>query len=229
MKKLLCLILSALCLMTICCGCGQSEPLLQESPVEKGETIAVMETSKGTIKLRFFPEQAPLAVENFLTLAEEGYYDGITFHRILGDFMIQSGDPTGTGSGGKSIYTDVVGNRGYFEDEFSDELFNFRGALSMANSGTDSNGSQFFIVQTPNLVDGQKAAMQQKKVSKAAIKKYEAEGGTPWLDGKHTVFGQVIEGMDVVDAIAATPSDPDTGAPYEEVKLISVTVTAYEG
>ncbi len=174
MKKLLCLILSALCLMTICCGCGQSEPLLQESPVEKGETIAVMETSKGTIKLRFFPEQAPLAVENFLTLAEEGYYDGITFHRILGDFMIQSGDPTGTGSGGKSIYTDVVGNRGYFADEFSDELFNFRGALSMANSGTDSNGSQFFIVQTPNLVDGQKAAMQQKKVNKAAIKKYEA-------------------------------------------------------
>lgn len=229
MKKLLCLILSALCLMTICCGCGQSEPLLQESPVEKGETIAVMETSKGTIKLRFFPEQAPLAVENFLTLAEEGYYDGITFHRILGDFMIQSGDPTGTGSGGKSIYTDVVGNRGYFEDEFSDELFNFRGALSMANSGTDSNGSQFFIVQTPNLVDGQKAAMQQKKVNKAAIKKYEAEGGTPWLDGKHTVFGQVIEGMDVVDAIAATPSDPDTGTPYEEVKLISVTVTTYEG
>ncbi|MBQ2791881.1 MAG: peptidylprolyl isomerase [Oscillospiraceae bacterium] len=215
--------------MTICCGCGQSEPLLQESPVEKGETIAVMETSKGTIKLRFFPEQAPLAVENFLTLAEEGYYDGITFHRILGDFMIQSGDPTGTGSGGKSIYTDVVGNRGYFEDEFSDELFNFRGALSMANSGTDSNGSQFFIVQTPNLVDGQKAAMQQKKVNKAAIKKYEAEGGTPWLDGKHTVFGQVIEGMDVVDAIAATPSDPDTGTPYEEVKLISVTVTTYEG
>lgn len=229
MKKLLCLILSALCLMTLCCGCGQSEPLLQESPVEKGETIAVMETSKGTIKLRFFPEQAPLAVENFLTLAEEGYYDGITFHRILGDFMIQSGDPTGTGSGGKSIYTDVVGNRGYFEDEFSDELFNFRGALSMANSGTDSNGSQFFIVQTPNLVDGQKAAMQQKKVNKAAIKKYEAEGGTPWLDGKHTVFGQVIEGMDVVDAIAATPSDPDTGTPYEEVKLISVTVTTYEG
>ncbi|MBQ3242190.1 MAG: peptidylprolyl isomerase [Oscillospiraceae bacterium] len=215
--------------MTLCCGCGQSEPLLQESPVEKGETIAVMETSKGTIKLRFFPEQAPLAVENFLTLAEEGYYDGITFHRILGDFMIQSGDPTGTGSGGKSIYTDVVGNRGYFEDEFSDELFNFRGALSMANSGTDSNGSQFFIVQTPNLVDGQKAAMQQKKVNKAAIKKYEAEGGTPWLDGKHTVFGQVIEGMDVVDAIAATPSDPDTGTPYEEVKLISVTVTTYEG
>ena len=229
MKKLLCLILSVLCLCTLFTGCGKSQPLLQETPVEKGETIAVMETSMGTIKLRFFPEQAPLAVENFLTLAEEGYYNGLTFHRVLNDFMIQTGDPTGTGSGGKSIYTDVVGNRGYFEDEFSDELFNFRGALSMANSGSDSNGSQFFIVQTPNLREGQKEGMQEKKVNRAAIKKYEAEGGTPWLDNKHTVFGHVIEGMDVVDAIAKVPADPESGKPYEDVLLISVTVTTYEG
>lgn len=116
-------------------------------------------------------------MENFLTLAKEGYYDGVTFHRVIADFMIQGGDPTGTGSGGKSIYTDVAGNRGYFQDEFSDRLFNFRGALSMANSGSNSNGSQFFIVQAPQLREGQKESMKNNGVDKQAIAKYEEEGG----------------------------------------------------
>ena len=200
MKKTSCLLLTVLLFLLLLTGCGQSssEPLLQESPLQDGEEIAVMETSLGVIKLRFFPEQAPLAVENFLTLAKEGYYDGVTFHRVIADFMIQGGDPTGTGSGGKSIYTDVAGNRGYFQDEFSDRLFNFRGALSMANSGSNSNGSQFFIVQAPQLREGQKESMKNNGVDKQAIAKYEEEGGAPWLDGQHTVFGQVIEGMDVV-------------------------------
>ena len=199
MKKTSCLLLTILLFLLLLTGCGQSssEPLLQESPLQDGEEIAVMETSLGVIKLRFFPEQAPLAVENFLTLAKEGYYDGVTFHRVIADFMIQGGDPTGTGSGGKSIYTDVAGNRGYFQDEFSDRLFNFRGALSMANSGSNSNGSQFFIVQAPQLREGQKESMKNNGVDKQAIAKYEEEGGAPWLDGQHTVFGQVIEGMDV--------------------------------
>lgn len=228
MKKTSCLLLTVLLFLLLLTGCGQSssEPLLQESPLQDGEEIAVMETSLGVIKRCFFHEQAPLAVENFLTLAKEGYYDGVTFHRVIADFMIQGGDPTGTGSGGKSIYTDVAGNRGYFQDEFSDRLFNFRGALSMANSGSNSNGSQFFIVQAPQLREGQKESMKNNGVDKQAIAKYEEEGGAPWLDGQHTVFGQVIEGMDVVDAIAAVATD-ENDRPLEDVTILSVTVETY--
>ena len=196
-----------------------------EKPARDAEVI-VMKTSKGTIKMRLFPEKAPKTVENFVTHAKEGYYDGLTFHRVINDFMIQGGDPTGTGTGGKSIYTDVAGNRGYFQDEFSDRLFHFRGALSMANSGSDTNGSQFFIVQTSQLREGQKESMKNNGVDKQAIAKYEAEGGTPWLDGQHTVFGQVIEGMEVVDAIAAVATD-ENDRPLEEVSILSVTVETY--
>ncbi len=229
MKKITCAFLTGLfMLLCILPGCGKtsSEPLLQETDLQDGEQIAVMETSLGTIKLRFFPEQAPLAVENFLTLAKEGYYDGVCFHRVMADFMIQGGDPTGTGRGGKSIYTDVAGNRGYFKDEFSDQLFNFRGALSMANSGSNTNGSQFFIVQASGLAPEQEQALKSAKTDSRAIAKYKAEGGTPWLDGKHTVFGQVFEGMEVVDAIAALSTDEDD-RPLEEVTILSVTVESY--
>ena len=112
--------------------------------------IVTFETTEGVIKAELYPEIAPNSVNNFISLVQKGFYDGVIFHRVIAGFMIQGGDPTGTGSGGKSIYTDVAGNRGYFQDEFSDRLFNFRGALSMANSGSNSNGSQFFIVQAPN-------------------------------------------------------------------------------
>lgn len=108
---------------------------------KEGEEVAIMHTSMGDISLRFFPEAAPKTVENFLTHAKEGYYDGITFHRVIDDFMIQGGDPKGDGTGGESIYGDS------FEDEFSDHLFNIRGSVSMANAGADTNGSQFFINQ----------------------------------------------------------------------------------
>lgn len=106
-----------------------------------GEEVAIMHTSMGDISMRFFPEAAPKTVENFLTHAKEGYYDGLTFHRVINDFMIQGGDPLGNGTGGESIYGKE------FEDEFSDHLFNIRGSVSMANSGKDTNGSQFFINQ----------------------------------------------------------------------------------
>ena len=106
-----------------------------------GEEVAIMHTSMGDISLRFFPEAAPKTVENFLTHAKNGYYDGLTFHRVIDDFMIQGGDPKGDGTGGESIYGDS------FEDEFSDHLFNIRGSVSMANAGADTNGSQFFINQ----------------------------------------------------------------------------------
>ena len=111
-----------------------------DMPVE-GEEVAIMHTSMGDISLRFFPEAAPKTVENFLTHAKDGYYDGLTFHRVIEDFMIQGGDPNGNGTGGESIYGES------FEDEFSDHLFNIRGSVSMANSGADTNGSQFFINQ----------------------------------------------------------------------------------
>lgn len=108
---------------------------------KEGEEIAIMHTSMGDISLRFFPEAAPKTVENFLTHAKDGYYDGLTFHRVIEDFMIQGGDPSGDGTGGESIYGES------FEDEFSDHLFNIRGSVSMANAGADTNGSQFFINQ----------------------------------------------------------------------------------
>lgn len=113
--------------------------------VQAGEVLVEMNTTLGTIKIKLFPEQAPKTVENFLGHAKSGYYNGIIFHRVIQDFMIQGGDPTGTGMGGESIWGDS------FEDEFSNELFNLRGALSMANAGPNTNGSQFFIVQMKHL------------------------------------------------------------------------------
>ena len=113
-----------------------------ESP-KKGTPIVTLKTSLGEIELMFFPQQAPKTCENFLTHVKEGYYNGLKFHRVIPDFMIQGGDPTGTGRGGQSIWGRP------FPDEFSMDLWNFRGALSMANSGPNTNGSQFFIVQVP--------------------------------------------------------------------------------
>lgn len=162
--------------------------------------VAVFETTMGTIKFKLFPTQAPKTVENFTGLIEKGYYDGIIFHRVISDFMIQGGDPTGTGMGGESIWGDS------FEDEFSNEVFNFRGALSMANAGPNTNGSQFFIVEAsrvPNDMIKQLDAIMPKEVTK----RYATEGGTPWLDRRHTVFGHILEGLDTVESIAKTKVD----------------------
>lgn len=166
----------------------------------KGEKIAVMKTNMGDIKIRLFPEIAPKAVENFIGHAENGYYDGLIFHRVIKDFMIQGGDPTGTGRGGESIYGHS------FEDEFDLSARNYRGALSMANAGPNTNGSQFFIVQAKNVDEGlisQMLELEDRGFPAEVTENYKKVGGTPWLDFKHTVFGQVFEGMDVVDAIAA--------------------------
>jgi peptidyl-prolyl cis-trans isomerase B (cyclophilin B) len=144
-------------------------------------STATMHTSAGPIQLELFDEDAPKTVENFRKLSTDGFYDGLIFHRVIPDFMIQGGCPQGTGTGGPG-YT--------FEDEFNDHKIE-RGALAMANAGPNTNGSQFFIVTTE---------------------------AAPWLDGKHTVFGRVTEGMDAVDAIEGTP----TGAndrPVEDQKL----------
>ena len=125
-----------------------------EKPAKDAEVI-VMKTSMGTIKLRLFPEKAPKTVENFVTHAKEGYYDGLTFHRVINGFMIQGGDPLGNGTGGESIWGRP------FEDEFDVELRNFRGALSMANAGPCTNGSQFFIVQTKDCDPGLLSQMKE--------------------------------------------------------------------
>jgi peptidyl-prolyl cis-trans isomerase B (cyclophilin B) len=133
-------------------------------------TQAVMHTNHGAIELELFDEDAPKTVDNFRSLATDGFYDGVIFHRVIKDFMIQGGDPTGTGTGGPG-YT--------FEDEINDNKV-VRGALAMANAGPNTNGSQFFIVTTD---------------------------AAPWLDGKHTVFGRVTGGMDVIDKIEASDTD----------------------
>lgn len=171
----------------------------QLSQPQKNDTVATMHTNLGDIKILMLENCAPKAVENFLTHAKNGYYNGLTFHRVINDFMIQGGDPTGTGCGGESIFGSP------FNDEFTPEAHNLRGALSMANSGPNTNGSQFFIVQAktvPAQMLGQMKGMPEA-FPEEFVNAYSELGGTPWLDFRHTVFGQVVEGMDVVDKIAA--------------------------
>ncbi|MEA0556192.1 peptidylprolyl isomerase [Lysinibacillus irui] len=185
--------------------------------VQAGEVLVEMNTTLGAIKIKLFPEHAPKTVENFLGHAKSGYYNGIIFHRVIQDFMIQGGDPTGTGMGGESIW----GNS--FEDEFSDQLFNLRGALSMANAGPNTNGSQFFIVQMKHLPSDMLRQLQGAGFPEEIIEAYAQNGGTPWLDHKHTVFGHVVEGMDIVDKIADVEKD-FRDKPLEDVKIESITV-----
>ena len=240
-----------------------------------GDTIAVMHTSMGDISLRLFPEAAPKAVENFTTHAKEGYYNGLTFHRVMDDFMIQGGDPKGNGTGGESIWGEP------FEDEFDQKLLNLRGSLSMANSGANTNGSQFFINQAPaSSFSGKDQFVSQEELYKSEdfqtqvsayyrqnesqLKStykswtdyyqalllqlapvasmvpdevwtlYEQNGGNIHLDGAwrssggHTVFGQVFEGMDVVDAIAKVETD-DNNKPLEDVVINSIEIMEYAG
>ena len=147
---------------------------------------ATLHTSEGPIEVELYPDDAPKTVANFVKLARDGFYDGVIFHRVIPDFMIQGGDPTGTGSGGP----------GYeFGDEFNQHRV-VRGALAMANAGPNTNGSQFFIVTAE---------------------------ATPWLDGKHTVFGRVTSGLDVVDRISAVDRDandrPKTPVTIDRIEL----------
>ena len=179
---------------------------------------ATIKTNHGDMKIQLFPEQAPKTVANFIALAKDGYYDGVIFHRIIQDFMIQGGDPTGTGMGGQSIYGEK------FEDEFSPELYNIRGALSMANAGPNTNGSQFFIVQNKNLPYSAKE-LSRGGWPEAIAEVYASQGGTPHLDRRHTVFGQLADeaSYQVLDKIAAV----ETGAmdkPVEDVVIETIEV-----
>lgn len=188
-------------------------PQLNET--SENEVNVVMKTTKGDIHLRLFPDLAPKAVENFLTLADKGYYDGIIFHRVINDFMIQGGDPTGTGMGGESIWGES------FEDEFNTEVFNIHGALSMANAGPNTNGSQFFIVTNRTVPANMLGQLEAGGWPAEIIAEYEAKGGTPWLDHRHTVFGHVKNGMDVVYAIEAMEKGPND-KPVEDVVILGI-------
>ena len=235
---------------------------------QKGEEIAVMHTNRGDFSIRFFPEAAPKAVENFKTHAKKGYYDNLTFHRVVSDFMIQGGDPNGTGSGGESIWG------GKFEDEFDQKLLNLTGALSMANSGVNTNGSQFFInyqsasaapqkasyagktdqalreeaagyyfadesmqARFPTLLDYLKAAWSYPVydwVPDEVWDLYAKHGGSIHLDGAwrygggHTVFGQVFEGLDVVEKISKVEVN-ENSKPLSDVIIKSIEIKTYEG
>ncbi|MEK4222628.1 peptidylprolyl isomerase [Bacillus sp. FSL W8-0116] len=185
--------------------------------VAENEIVVEMKTNKGSIKIKLFPEYTPKTVENFITHSKNGYYNGLIFHRVIRDFMIQGGDPKGNGTGGESIYGKP------FEDEFSPNLFNIRGALSMANAGPNTNGSQFFIVQNQNIDPGFREQMEKAGYPKEIIDVYMEKGGTPWLDFRHTVFGQVLEGMDVVDEIANVETDQQD-RPLEDVIIETILV-----
>ena len=192
----------------------------QLSEAKSGDILAVMHTSMGDIKIKFFPHEAPRAVENFITHAKNGYYNGIVFHRVIKDFMIQGGDPTATGMGGESIWGEN------FEDEFDPALHNLRGALSMANAGPGTNGSQFFTVQAksvPANMLSQMRAMADRGFPSDTVDAYETLGGTPWLDFHHTVFGQVTSGMDVVDKIAEVAVD-DHDKPIDDISIESIEI-----
>ena len=190
---------------------------------QKGEPVAVIHTSMGDISIRLFPGKTPKTCENFMTHAKNGYYNGLIFHRVIPDFMIQGGDPTGTGCGGESIWGDS------FEDETDIELRNYRGALSMANAGPNTNGSQFFIVQCsrvdPRLI-GQMKGLTNQGYPEEVVASYEQVGGTPHLDFRHTVFGQVYDGMDVVDAIAAVETGPQE-KPRQDVVMESIDIREF--
>ena len=167
----------------------------------EGNIKGKIKTNMGDMDIILFPEIAPKTVENFVTHAKKGYYDGIIFHRVIEDFMIQGGDPLGTGMGGESIWGKP------FEDEFDVNYRHFTGALSMANSGPNTNGSQFFIVTAKNnvtkdIIDQMRKAGEGNGFPEEVVNAYEKVGGTYHLDGRHTVFGQVVAGQEIAEKIS---------------------------
>lgn len=239
MKKILALLLAGVMALSFA-GCQQETsenessqpeteisayPQLTDKPAQDSE-VAIVETEAGTIKMCFYPEYAPKAVENFLTHAKEGYYDGLTFHRIIDDFMIQGGDPNGDGTGGESIWGEGFG------EEITVNLRHFRGAVCMAKSSLpDSQGSQFYIVDGIEIPDSLISQMEEMGEENGwpeeVIKGYKELGGYPMLDLQYTVFGQVFEGMDVVDELienAIVEDSNGTVLAENQPKIISITV-----
>ncbi|MFV0519658.1 MAG: peptidylprolyl isomerase [Lachnospirales bacterium] len=225
---------------------GNTALLQFEEPAE-GDTIATIETNYGNFSVKFLPEYAPKAVENFITLSKEGYYDGTIFHRVIEDFVIQGGDPTGTGTGGESIWGEP------FENEINANAHHFTGALAMANAGEDTNGSQFYIVPNTsedylkNLRTSLDALINEVGLSEMtysdaylntitaeqlfteeALNKYKEVGGMTFLDYGYTIFGQVIDGQEVVDSISLVETDSSTDKPLEDVIIEKITISEYK-
>lgn len=224
MRKVCSLLLLFSLMMTLLSGCAKSKNLdYQFSAPKEGETIAILHTTMGDITLRFFEEEAPKAVGNFLEMAQRGYYDGCEFFRVIDDFMIQTGDPAGDGTTFESA------SGGVYEDEIVEYLSPFYGAVCLANKGayTGTNGSQFFIVTSTDKDTSLAEALNEtvekaERVPVEKLDKYKEVGGAMWLDsqigtlyetsystytaGAHTVFAQVISGMDVALEIAALPT-----------------------
>lgn len=193
--------------------------MMNQLDIKEG-VMAVIKTNRGDMEFVLFPEVAPKAVENFITHSENGYYNDLIFHRVIQDFMIQGGDPTGTGMGGESVF----GKN--FEDEFSLDVRNYYGALSMANAGPNTNGSQFFIVQAKSVPQNLLSQMEQLKENgfpQEVIDNYKQVGGTPWLDFHHTVFGQLINGADVLDSIASVKCGPND-KPINDVVIHEIVI-----
>lgn len=254
-KRIFALTLAAVMAFGIA-GCGNAaeqkkEPvdtatILQAQMPEEGEEIAVITTSEGVVKMRFFPEEAPKAVENFKTLAKEGYYDGLLFHRVIEDFMIQTGDPEGNGTGGESCWGEP------FADEISPNLHYYKGAVAMANRGANTNGSQFFIVQQGSVMEEALSQIEEARDTNegelgltltdgkyytfdqifpdAVLDYYREVGGAVHLEyafgNPYSIFGQVFEGLDVVDAIAAAETD-ETDKPVNDITIESITFESY--
>lgn len=187
----------------------------QMAKPEAGETVVIIHIKDyGAVKVKFFEEVAPKAVENFVTHAKEGYYNGVTFHRVINQFMIQGGDPEGTGMGGESIW------RTDFEEELSPELVPYRGSLCMASRGLENSpslGSQFFITQA-EYNDQMASYMQGYGYPSDLLEEYKNYGGYLSLYQQYTVFGQVYEGMEIVDRIAAVETD-ESDKPVEDVVI----------
>ncbi len=229
LKKIMACSLGLLTALTLLGGCksGGDGSLPQfDQEIQEGEEIAVITVKGyGEIKVRFFPDEAPKAVENFTTHAKEGYYDGLTFHRVIADFMIQGGDPKGDGTGGESIWGEGFG------PEPSDKLYHFPGALCMAQSSMpNSIGSQFYIVQGDDVTEeylDQLEVYYDKTYPDIVKEKYLELGGVPHLDGDYTVFGQVFEGMDVVEKIADCETDGND-MPVQTVTIEKIEVVEYQ-
>jgi len=232
MKRKLPAVLTCLALLCSLAGCGRKQIEIQEEPVlnytapEPGEEIVIIHVRDyGDIKLKLFPDLLPEACENFVTLAQQGYYDELIFHRVIANFMIQGGDPRGDGTGGESCWG------GEFDGGVSEQLIHVPGALAYANSGgTSTDGSQFYLVTGYQVTDEMLDELTENNnmyFTQEAREFYTQYGGAPHLDGGYTVFGQVIDGLDVVWQISQTETNSDA-KPKKAVYIETVTVEQYD-
>jgi peptidyl-prolyl cis-trans isomerase B (cyclophilin B) len=236
LQKLIALASACFLALGLMAGCGpvgilarrpayQSNELQFQTP-QADAPVAVFHTTKGDIKAVLYPEQAPMAVENFTQLAQQGYYNNTSFHRIMQDFVVQGGDATGTGTGGSTIW-----NNNPYPKEISDALHHYSGALCIAFSPDEevSGLSQFYFVQSlPEALNSDlKTQLEQSGTRTEVLEAYDAVGGLPYLDYTDTVFGQVYQGMNIVDKIAQTEVD-ENGKPTEDVIVNSITISTYQ-